>query len=167
MMCDTMFREWSADDLDTMVKNLVEWLMLNPHTKWKQGNDGNFLDQKSVFFNDMMLRFFLFYAVKKEFRHRALRSLLHAVAAIDSALLDQRFSIRLAINISKHVNSVLGSFIKLCLSDEDDVAYFIDGLNGFNFLRKRLSLGADAPKPASEAPSLDEIACLTDFEASS
>ncbi len=37
MMCDTMFREWSEDELQSLVTNMVDWLLLNPHTKWKQG----------------------------------------------------------------------------------------------------------------------------------
>ncbi len=91
----------------------------------------------------MVLRFFLFYSIKKEFRQRALRSLIAGVRHIDNALSDSRFSIRLAVHISKHVNSVLGSFIKLCLSDEDDVRHFIEDLKGLEFLKARLHLGED------------------------
>lgn len=135
MMCDTMFREWSKEDLDAMVKNMVDYLLLNPHNKWKQNGEGSILAQKTVFFNDMLLRFFLFYSIKREFRQRALRCIIESVKAIDTALFDPRFSIRLATLISKHVNQCIGSFIKLCLSDEEDVQFFIKELEGLTFLK--------------------------------
>ena len=48
-----------------MVENMITWILLNPHTKWKSGHDGLIHDQKTVNFNDLILRFFLFFTVKK------------------------------------------------------------------------------------------------------
>ncbi len=93
--------------------------------------------------SDGLYRMYVALCHSQFFRRKAMLAVLETVKAIDTAAIDQEMGILPAVELSEHASSIFGGLLRLAIANRSDALYFLQDVQGYEFLEQRLSRAQD------------------------